>query len=72
MPIREISYYEVTCDYPHHSGPRNVGKGYEFHRIGLQRIICRICWNDVMTVEELLDFLGIDHKKMCPEEITGL
>lgn len=61
MGIREISYLQAFCDYPEHLGDTQVKRSGEYHLIGPQQVICKDCWENIMTTEDLLIFLKVEH-----------
>lgn len=68
MTVRKVTYSEVTCDFPAHPDTKRIiDRCCEVHIFDTDKIICQRCWNDVMTVESLLDFLHVEHRIVYSE-----
>lgn len=60
MAIKEIRYFQVTCDYPTHNA--ELAKGDECHVLEGNVVICSNCWDNRLTVEILLALLEQQHE----------
>lgn len=77
MGVSQITYWEVVCDYPTHVGDPKVKSGVAYHRTSTtnprsDQVICNNCWDNRMTVEDLLIFLKVGHWIETPEKLNGL
>lgn len=66
MAIKKIVSYEVQCDYPMHSQSSfaSLSKNTQIHQIysmGIGYIVCDNCWQNKLTVETLLDLIGVTY-----------
>jgi hypothetical protein len=72
MSVEQVSHFIVTCDFPGHEGPdRALKKNEPFHHLNGYRIVCKGCWDNVMTFEELLQFINTPHSVMTTEDIPS-
>lgn len=62
MGRKKITYYQVRCDYSIHIGDRELANGDEYHHLEADIVICKNCWNNLMTVETLLVLLKMYHQ----------
>lgn len=59
MGIKKIVTVEVSCDFSLHGGYRALPKGTHYHFVDHTVVICDHCWDNLMTIEELLVSINV-------------